>query len=113
MVLGFLNRQAIRNTDSTVAEARREVIELRESLWRLEQRLGKQGLLVQALLGLLRDKHGVTDEEVLERVRQAETAKVNAGPKMCPQCQRAFGEKHNHCIYCGAQRRVESPLELA
>ena len=75
----------------------------------LEARLERLALLTEALWTLLRERVGMTDEELLERIRDVDLSdgvldgKVRRGTSECPGCQRVLSKRHDRCIYCGAE----------
>ena len=79
-----------RSDSDKLEETRREVADLRDTVVRLERRLEKQTTLLQALAGILRQTHGVTEINLLERVRMLEKEKAAAPPKTCVNCNRAW-----------------------
>jgi hypothetical protein len=105
-------RQVERQVDNRVSAARHEMAELRESVRELEGRVEKQGFLLRALLSLLIEKHGVTEEAVWEKVRQAEADKASAAPPTCPKGGWILSRRQNRCLYCGEARPAESAFEL-
>ena len=76
---------------------------------RLEQRLNKLYLIVEALWLLLKEKYNIDDEKLNELIVAIDMkdgrrdGKVAAnGPQTCPQCGRANSRNYLYCIYCGA-----------
>lgn len=73
----------------------------------VEERLDKMALLNLALWTLLRDKLGVTDEELAKRVEELDlrdgqlNGRVQSAPVDCPDCQRPLHQRHRRCLYCG------------
>ncbi len=85
----------------TAEEAQREVV-------RLQARCDKALLVCEALWTMLRDKLGLTEQELLERVKQIDLTdgaldgRVRKPPVACTQCGRETPTRIAHCIYCGA-----------
>jgi hypothetical protein len=75
----------------------------------LEARLERLALITEALWTLLRERVGMTDEQLLERIREVDLSdgvldgKVRRGTSECPACQRVLSKRHSHCLYCGAE----------
>jgi len=66
-------------------------------------------MLTEALWTILKEKHGCTDAELVQRVQQIDlrdgkldgkVAKVNPD---CPKCSRKLMGKRPVCLYCGAE----------
>jgi hypothetical protein len=73
----------------------------------VEERLDKMALLNLALWTLLREKLGVTDEELAKRVEELDLrdgkldGRVQGTPIDCPDCARPLHQRHRRCLYCG------------
>jgi ferredoxin len=93
-------------------EARREITALRDAAADLQRRVEKQALLLRAFFALLGERHGLTEEELLDRFRQAETEQANAPVKLCAHCGRPVNQRHHRCLYCGEACPVQSAFEL-
>ena len=73
-------------------------------------------MLTEALWTILKEKHGCTDAELVQRVQEIDlrdgkldgkVAKVNPD---CPKCGRKLMGKRPVCLYCGAEvARVDLP----
>ena len=66
-------------------------------------------MLTEALWTILKEKHGCTDAELVQRVQEIDlrdgkldgkVAKVNPD---CPKCRRKLMGKRPVCLYCGAE----------
>ena len=75
----------------------------------LEQQCDKTLLVCEALWTLLREKHALTEEELIERVNQIDLTdgkldgRVRRPPVQCPKCGRTTPKRFFQCIYCGAE----------
>jgi len=64
---------------------------------------------------LLRDKLGVTDVELLDRINELDLSdgkldgKFRKTPVSCPKCKRTIARRSKQCIYCG-QPVVKDPI---
>ncbi len=82
---------------------------LTQEIRHLQARVGQLAMVSEALWTLLRDQTGWTDDVLLERIRAIDLldgqldGKVVRPPAACPKCQRTLSQRHQHCIYCGAQ----------
>ena len=86
------------------ARAEGEVTELRFRLDRL-------ALTTEALWSLLRDRVGITEDQLLARVREVDLSdgsldgSVRHPTQACPRCHRLVAIRNVACIYCGAGLR--------
>lgn len=98
------------SAETAAQTARRDVASL-------EERLDKLSLVCMAMWSLLQDKAGVTEEQLLERVRTidlmdgVEDGKATRTISKCPQCQRVMSPRHRKCLYCGSERLVQSAFD--
>lgn len=75
----------------------------------LQTRLDRLALVTEALWTLLRERVGISDEELLERIKEVDLSdgaldgKVRHGTRDCPQCGRVLSKRNPRCIYCGAE----------
>ena len=73
----------------------------------LEMRLDRALLTIEAMWSLLRDKHGVTDEELAARIVELDESdgmldgRVRRSPQQCPACSRTVPSRFARCMYCG------------
>ena len=65
-------------------------------------------MITEALWVILKEQHGYTDEDLIERVRQIDLrdgkldGKVaSTGIKTCDSCKRPVSGRHAACLYCG------------
>jgi len=82
-------RQARRNTES------------------VEDKLDRALMACEAMWSPLRDKLGVTDLELLDRINEIDLSdgeldgKVRRTPVTCPKCKRTIARRFKRCMYCG------------
>ena len=73
----------------------------------LEDRLESALLVCEAMWSLLRDKVGVTDEDLVQRINDIDLSdgtldgKVRKTPVSCPKCSRTIARRMPQCMYCG------------
>ena len=73
----------------------------------LETRLERALLVCEAMWTFVREKLGVTDLELLQRVNDLDLSdgqldgKVRKGAVACPQCGRTIARRLPKCMYCG------------
>ena len=72
-------------------------------------RLDTLTLACTALWTLLRDRTDLTEEDLLNRIRELDLADGQADGKIgkklrrCPKCDRVMSPRHRRCLYCGAE----------
>ena len=117
-ILWELHQEKRINKAEAIAEAKQSRLEAAQSdLNRLRRRLDRQTLLCQALWELLAEKLGLTEEELLARMREIdrrdgrEDGKIGARPLRCPECGRTTTSRRRTCAYCGAAMRREHLFE--
>jgi len=100
-----LKREADRNADQAAATAS----EARSKVERMQMDVEKLLMITEALWIMLRDEHGYTDEQLIEKVQEIDLrdgrldGKVaKQGPTKCPQCGRAIAARRPMCMFCGA-----------
>ncbi len=73
----------------------------------LRARLDKLALVNMAVWSLLKEHTPLTEEDLVERVKEIDLSdgqldgKVRAVPQTCPKCSRTLSKKHRRCLYCG------------
>ncbi|MFQ5591842.1 MAG: hypothetical protein ACE5HE_11815 [Phycisphaerae bacterium] len=81
----------------------------------LENRLGSTLLACEAMWSIMRDKLGVTDLELVERINEIDLSdgkldgKVRKTVVACPKCNRTISPRFPKCMYCG-QAIVHDPF---
>lgn len=86
---------------------------------RLEDRLDRLILVNMALWSLIREKTGLTEEDLLARVQQIDLAdgqrdgKATRPPVRCPECDRVMSPRHKRCLYCGTDKLDYTAFDAA
>ncbi len=77
----------------------------------VERRLDKLSMICMAMWSFIQEKMNVTEEQLMERIKQIDLLDGEADGKVkprqlakCPQCGRVMSPRHAHCIYCGAEK---------
>jgi hypothetical protein len=98
-----LARDAHEEAMEAASDARHAVTLTDEVVHRVE----RLALMSQALWSLLRDRLGVTDEELMDVAKDLDLSdgyrdgRVRHASRKCPSCHRMVGKHHLRCIYCG------------
>lgn len=87
-------------------------------LARSQRRIERLSLCCQALWELLRDKHGLTEEELQSRILEIDLRDGTTDGKMrtqivdCPNCGSKTNTKRSLCVICGAPLPVKHTFEV-
>ena len=74
---------------------------------RLEMNLGKTLMICEALWELLRDKTGLTQDDLYQKLYEVDMrdgtldGQNQAKVRGCPSCNRPVSGRHVACLYCG------------
>jgi hypothetical protein len=83
----------------------------------VETQIAKLTLVTMAMWQLLREKTGVTETELAERVAILDAqdgvadGALTRRPKQCSKCHRIVERKQSICLYCGTQQQMESVFD--
>jgi ribosomal protein S27AE len=66
-------------------------------------------MITEALWGILKEKHGYSDEELFRRVTEIDMQDgrldgrvAPSPPRKCPKCGRVMAKHRPACLFCGA-----------
>ena len=110
---------AAKQAVDTADQARRRTTEATGSIRDLEDRLDRLALACMAMWSLLQEKTKVTDEDLMERVKQIDLAdgqedgKLKLGISKCAKCGRVMSRRHTRCLYCGADKLDATAFDAA
>ena len=111
MLLWGLNQQ--RQASAAQADAARATSRAATADRNVESlidRLDKLTLVNMAVWSLVSEQLELTEEQLVERVREIDLAdgvedgKVTAQVAKCPKCGRVMSPRHKKCLYCGAAK---------
>ena len=97
-----------RDVDSAKRDVKHTSARLQNESLRLESKLDNLAIICQALVEILRDKGGVTEEEILSKINEIDArdgrvdGKMTGRPVDCPRCNRATHTRQVVCMYCSA-----------
>jgi hypothetical protein len=92
---------------NTARDAKRTATDLQGRVDVLEARCDQALLVAEALWTILRDKLGVSEEELVDRVNDVDLSdgqldgKVRREAQACPNCNRTIAQRFARCMYCG------------
>ncbi len=101
--------------ESTAAGAAKTAKAARTDARDVEDRLDRALLACEAMWSILRDKLGVTDIELVERINDIDLSdgeldgKTRKPAVTCPKCGRKIAQRFPKCMYCG-QPIVHDPF---
>lgn len=107
-----LNNQSARQDDSD-SSLRRTSLDLDD----LARQVRKMALVNQALYELLKERTGISDEDLRRKISEidlrdgAADGKLDASPLRCPKCQSAVTVGALSCQTCGATVAPKYPYE--
>ena len=87
--------------------AKGEAQKAKTAVAEMENRLDRALLACEAMWSLVRDKLGVSDTELLDRINEIDLSdgmldgKVRKTPVSCPSCNRTISPRFPKCMYCG------------
>ena len=100
-----LARDASSQANTAASDARRARTEAEG----LTDRLERLALMTEALWTLLRDRFGMTDEELITIAHDLDLSdgkldgRVRRVSAECAGCGRMVGKRHKRCLYCGSE----------
>jgi hypothetical protein len=98
--------------DFSRSATRREVAEFRTHVRSLERRVERETAVVAALSDVLSELLGRDRTEFMNRVREALARQPDPRDKKCSKCGQPVPVRSHRCIYCEADRSVESLTDL-
>ena len=107
--------ESIRGSVRRLPETVGDVGAVRANVSEVDARLERTLLAVEAMWTLLREKLGLSDLELVERINELDVSdgkldgRVRKTPVSCPACGRAMSRKFPRCMYCG-QAVVHDPF---
>lgn len=95
-------RATARDAQAGAREAQTDVV-------RLEREVERLLIVTEALWSIVRDRHGLTDDDLDRTIREIDLrdgkldGKLARGEaKKCPECDRPLPRSKSFCLYCGA-----------
>ncbi len=101
--IGYRGIHGMAHQGKSSSRAMTEVNDLTQQVVALQEDLAHTRLILQALCALLREKSGISDEELVAAVQAVETdlAENPREADECPSCSRPLQARSKACIYCG------------
>jgi len=108
MFFHALQQQQFGRVESKAESAQDKAQRLEVEVNDLRRRCDAVAIGCQAMWELLRERSDMTDETILERIREIDLRDGKADGKMgetmkqCPACGRSTNASRQTCLYCGA-----------
>lgn len=116
MLWDLIQQTQIEKTKSDLEAAQRENRKTRTVNYEVQERISKLSLITQAVWSLLKEKHGLDEVDLINRIEEIDMAdgvkdgKVTAVVHTCLGCNRKISTKYKSCIYCECQNPEYSPF---
>ena len=100
-------QQAVSKAAGDAARAKSKVGRVERDLRALKANLAKSMMINEALWELIRDKHGLTEKDLQDKLYEVDMrdgvldGKNQRKAVDCPNCSHAVSPRHPACIYCG------------
>ncbi|NLX06811.1 MAG: hypothetical protein GXY33_16870 [Phycisphaerae bacterium] len=102
------------SSDAARSKANRAAEHVRQ----LEERVDHLTLIAMAMWSLLREKTGLTDEELAQRVQDIDLQDGTLDGRVrktdivrCRHCDRPMSPRHIRCLYCGTLRSADGAFD--
>jgi hypothetical protein len=92
--------------------AQQEIRSLQEAMADLQRQVHQQRVLMRALFGLLQERQGLTEADLLDHFRQASAERAAGAFKVCTRCGRRVNLRFERCMYCEEPHPAASAFEL-
>jgi len=112
-----IRNQMASDIPQTQPGAETQSLAAREKAADLSEQLDKLTLVCAAMWELLREKNGLTEDDLAARVAIIDArdgvadGKITHTVQKCAQCGRPVAATHRKCLYCGAQQPITSIFE--
>jgi hypothetical protein len=89
-------------------EAKQQAVQYSDRVRALEAQVNHMALACQALWELLRERTGVSEQELLAKMKEvdlrdgAQDGRMTPVLTHCPKCGKPSNSKSTTCMYCGA-----------
>jgi len=115
----FRQQQRIGQAEAAADKVRSKAAEAKRDVQDLDNRVDKLTLACMAMWELLKEKTGLTEEDLMERIRQIDLSDGRADGKVqkqisrCPKCDHVMSARHQKCMYCGATKLDANAFDSA
>ena len=88
--------------------AQRHAESAQEAARKLEKRVDNLTLLCRTMWSFLQERGGLTEADLMARFQEVASAGGGKSASECVKCSRPVGKAQAKCMYCGAEKVVES-----
>ena len=96
------------NAESAAAAQSSQARNVRTDVDLMRSDIERLLMITEALWGILKEKHGYTDDDLANRVMEIDRRDgtvdgrvAKSPPGTCPKCGRTLERKRAFCLYCG------------
>jgi len=117
LLFDLYQQRRIDEVEDTAQDSSRKATDFQGRVRLLEDSIARLALVNAALWSLLKDRTGLTDAALQNRVRQidlrdgVEDGKITQTIQTCQKCGRTMAPRHKRCLYCGGERLATSPFQ--
>lgn len=107
MFWDLYQQMQISDVQSATQQARDDAAMVRHDIGDLRRSIDTLTLTCAALWELLREKHGVSDDELVAKMQEIDLrdgkldGKMTSPTATCPDCHRPNRSNRQRCMYCG------------
>jgi hypothetical protein len=107
-ILGAYQYGQIQEAKTDAVQAKVQADQATDRLRELETTVNHMALACQAMWELLRERVGITEAELLARIKEVDLRDGTLDGRMtpvivhCPKCGKPSNTRHSQCMYCGA-----------
>lgn len=115
--IDLYQQRRIVEAESTARDARFTAKQMANDVDKLSERTEATTLACQALWEIVRDKLGVADHEILEKMQEIDLrdgradGRISPSGFVCPDCKRRNSNARRNCLYCGFKLPVKHVFE--
>jgi hypothetical protein len=86
------------------------------TLGQIEERMDRLALICRAMLELMEERTGLTDEDLVKKIAEVDLrdgkadGKMSAIAKPCPSCGSMISPRFNRCLFCGYRDTSGDPF---
>lgn len=101
-----VQQRQIQNTQTDILNVKEKVIQNRDQTYDLKNQIDRLTLATQAMWELIRDKFGIEESELINKVVEIDLrdgrkdGKITSQARCCPSCKRPMSSKSNTCVFC-------------
>ena len=89
---------------------------MQSAVGQVEERLDHLALICRAMFEILKEKGGVSDQDLVRKIAEVDLrdgqadGKMTAKAKPCPSCGSMMSPRFNRCLFCGHHDEAGDPF---